>query len=167
MEITFTSILIRVSVMYLIALVLVRISGKQSIGELSTVDFAVITILGDPFDSVIYSEVTIAEGAVAFTTIVLLHVLISLLSSRSDLIFRLVSSPPTLMIQNGMVQGDGLAMERERPEILASEMRLKGEEKLEEVREAMLESNGKLSVLKQDINNTAQKQDLKLFHRGG
>jgi len=163
MELTFTSILIRVSVMYLLALILIRISGKHSVGELSTIDFVVITILGDPFDSVIYSEVTIEEGAVAFTTIVLLHLLVSLLSSRSDLIFRLVASPPTTVIQNGIVLGNGLQVEKLRPETVASDMRLKGEDQLEEVKEATLETNGKLSVLRNTPSKPAQKQDLKLF----
>ena len=163
MELTFTSILIRVSVMYLLALILIRISGKHSVGELSTIDFVVITILGDPFDSVIYSEVTIEEGAVAFTTIVLLHLLVSLLSSRSDLIFRLVASPPTTVIQNGIVLGNGLQVEKLRPETVASDMRLKGEDQLEEVKEATLETNGKLSVLRNTPSKPAQKQDLKLI----
>ena len=161
MEITFTSILIRVTAMFLLALFLVRISGKQSIGELSTMDFVVITILGDPFDSVIYSEVTIAEGVVAFSTVTLLHILVTFLTSRSNTFFRIVSSPPRLLIENGMVQGNGLAIERQRPEILASEMRLNGEDQLQEVQEARLESNGKLSVLKKPSSKTAQKQDLK------
>lgn len=161
MEITFTSILIRVTAMYLLALVLVRMSGKQSVGELSTMDFVVIMILGDPFDSVIYSEVTLAEGVVAFSTVALLHILITFLTSRSNTLFRILAAPPRLLIENGMVQGNGLAIERLRPETLASDMRMNGEDKLEEVQEAHLESNGKLSVLKKPSSRTAQKQDLK------
>lgn len=153
----------RVSVMYLLALALVRISGKQSIGELSTMDFVVITILGDPFDGVIFSEVTIAEGAVAFTTIVVMHLLVSFLSSRSMIVFRLTNSPSTMIIQNGVVQGDGLQKERLRPETVASDMRLKGEDQLDEVKEAWLETNGKLSVVKNIPSKPAQKQDLKLL----
>ncbi len=163
MEITFTSILIRVSAMYLIALLLVRLSGKQSIGELSSMDFVVITLLGDPFDSVIYSEVTLAEGVVAFTTITLMHLLVTFGSSRSESFYRLVSSPPRRLIQQGRVQGDMLAMERLRPETLASDLRLKGEDRLVEVQEAWLESNGKVSVLKNTPDEPARKQDLKLL----
>ena len=163
MEITFTSILIRVTAMYLLALVLVRISGKQSIGELSTMDFVVITILGDPFDSVIYSEVTISEGAVAFSTVTLLHILVTFLTSHNNTLFNIIAAPPRLLIENGMVQGNGLAIERQRPEILASEMRINGEDQLQEVQEARLESNGKLSVLKKISSKTAQKQDLELL----
>ncbi|HEX2989505.1 MAG TPA: YetF domain-containing protein [Anaerolineales bacterium] len=163
MEITFTSILVRVSAMYMIALVLVRLSGKQSIGELSTMDFVVITLLGDPFDTVIFSDVTLAEGVVAFSTITLLHLLVTFVSSRSETFYRLVSSPPRMLIQQGRVQGDMLAMERMRPETLASDLRLKGEDQLVEVQDAWLESNGKVSVLKNNPSKPARKQDLKLL----
>ena len=163
MEITFTSLLIRVSAMYLIALVLIRLSGKQSIGELSSMDFVVITLLGDPFDTVIFSDVTLAEGVVAFTTITLLHLLVTFVSSRSETFYRLVSSPPRMLIQQGRVQGNMLAMERLRPETLASDLRLKGQDQLDEVQEAWLESNGKVSVLKNTPGKPARKQDLKLL----
>jgi uncharacterized membrane protein YcaP (DUF421 family) len=163
MEITFASILIRVTVMYLLALVLIRLLGKQSIGELSTIDFVVITILGDPFDSVIFSEVTLAEGVVAFSTVALLHLLVTFLTSRSNTLFRIIAAPPRLLVENGMVQGNALAIERQRPEILASELRINGEDLLQEVQEARLESNGKLSVLKMPSSRTAQKQDVELI----
>jgi uncharacterized membrane protein YcaP (DUF421 family) len=163
MEITFTSILIRVSAMYLIALVLIRLSGKQSIGELSTMDFVVITLLGNPFETVIFSDVTLAEGVVVFTTITLLHLLVTYVSSRSETFYRLVSSPPRMLIQQGRIQGNMLAMERMRPETLASDLRLKGEDQLDEVQEAWLESNGKVSVLKNIPGKPARKHDLKLL----
>ena len=62
MELTLNSILIRTSAMFLIALILMRLSGKQSIGELATMDFVVITILGDGFDTIIYGEQPIIAG---------------------------------------------------------------------------------------------------------
>lgn len=157
------SILIRVSVMYVFALILVRISGKQSISELSTMDFVVITILGDPLDSVIYSEVPIEQGMVSFTTIVLLHLLVRFLASRNMFVFRLVSSPPTVMIQDGTVLLTGLRAEWVRTENLKSEIRLNRENKLDEIKEARLEENGRLSVLKTTPGKPAQKQDRKLL----
>jgi uncharacterized membrane protein YcaP (DUF421 family) len=165
MELTFTSILIRVSVMYVFALALIRLTGKQSVSELSTMDFVVITILGDPFDSVIYSEVTLAQGLVSFTTIALLHLLVRILASRSDSFFRLVSSPPRTMIQNGTYVKRALQAERMRMDSVESQMRLKGEDQLAELKEAWLEENGKLSVIRNTPSRPAQKQDRKLLRQ--
>ena len=166
MELTLLSILIRVSAMYLIALVFIRIVGKPSIGELSTMDFVVLTILGDGFDSVIYGEIPILQGVVSFATIVLAHLLVSYLSSQSMFIFRLANSPPRILIRKGAVLGEALQAERMRMEIVESEMRLNREDQLEEVKAATLEPNGKLSIVKDTASKSAQKKDLKLFRQG-
>jgi uncharacterized membrane protein YcaP (DUF421 family) len=163
MEITFASILLRVSVMYLVALILIRLSGKQTISELSTMDFVVANILGDAFDTVIFSEVTILQGVVYFVTVTALHFITRLLSSRSKFFYRLFASQPRTMIQQGLLVPESLAAERTRVETVFSDMRLKKVERLEEVREAVLEENGQLSVLKQPASKDARKQDLRLL----
>jgi uncharacterized membrane protein YcaP (DUF421 family) len=163
MELTLTSIIVRISVMYLAALALVRLAGKQSIGELATMDFVVVTILGDGLDSVIYGEVPVMDGVIYLATIVFLHLLVSYVSSRSKLAFRVFNSPARLMIQHGMVQHSGLAAERMRPEEVASHMRERGEDLLHEVKEAWLESNGRLSVVRTTASRPVQKQDLRLL----
>lgn len=158
-----TSILVRVSAMFFIGLILMRITGKPSIAELSTMDFVVITILGDAFDTIIFGERSIPVGVVYFVTIGLIHVLVSYLSSRSRLIFRLANSPSTLMVHHGRVQSGGLEVERMRPEDLAFNLREKGEDQLEEVREAWLETNAKLSLVRRTDSKPVQKQDLRLL----
>jgi uncharacterized membrane protein YcaP (DUF421 family) len=147
--------------MFIIGLILMRLSGKQSIGELSTMDFVVITVLGNGFDTIIYGEQPIIAGVVYFAMFVLIHLLVSFLSSRSDVFFRLANSTATLMIHNGMVQTNGLQVERMRPEELAANMRERMEDRLENVKEAWIENNGKLSVVRKASSKPVQKQDLK------
>lgn len=163
MEQTFLSLLVRVSVMYVVALAMIRLSGKQSVSELSTMDFVVVTILGDAFDTVIFGEVPIIQGVVYFITIALTHFVVRFLASRSLAIHYLTASRPTVMIQNGMLVQDGLWRERTRVETLLGELRLKREDRLEEVKEARLEENGQLSVLRKSSAKPVQKQDRKLL----
>jgi len=163
MEQTLVSVIIRLSVMYVVALGMIRISGKQSVSELSTMDFVVVTILGDAFDTVIFAEVPILQGVVYFMTITLIHFIIRFTASRSLWFHHLVASSPTVMIRNGMIIQAGLRSERTRVETLIGELRLQGEDRLEEVREARLEENGQLSLLRNDTSKPAQKQDRKLL----
>jgi uncharacterized membrane protein YcaP (DUF421 family) len=159
------SILIRVSAMFLIGLALMRILGKPSIGELSTMDLVVVTIMGDGLDSVIYGEVSILQGAVYLTMITIAHLLVGYLASQNDLIFKLTNSPPRKMIQEGTVLGKSLAVERMRMETVESQMRLKQEDQLEEVKEATLESNGQISVVRNTSSKPVQKKELKLLRQ--
>jgi uncharacterized membrane protein YcaP (DUF421 family) len=163
MEQTFVSIPVRITVMYIVALVIIRLSGKQAVHELSSMDFVVITILGDAFDTVLFGEAPILQGVVYFLTIGLLHFMVRFLASRSLVIHHLTSSKPTIMIQNGMIIPDGLRREQTRIETLLGELRLRGEDRLEEVKEARLEEDGRLSVVRKPSYKPTQKQDQKLL----
>lgn len=158
-DLTLTSIVLRLSIMYLLALALIRISGKQSIGELAAMDFVVINLLGDAFDTVIFGEVPVLQGVVYFVSIVLLHIGVTFLTSRNLFVFHLFTSPARRLIHNGVVSSDGLDREWLRPETLAADVRLKGEDQLDEVQEAVLEPHGKLSVIKKPSKKPVQKKD--------
>ena len=163
MEETLLSLLVRVSVMYIVALTMIRLSGKQSISELSTMDFVVVTILGDAFDTIVFGEAPIIQGVVYFVTISLIHFIVRFMASRSLVVHHLTASAPTTMIQYGMIVPDGLRSERTRIETLLGELRLKGEDRLEEVKEARLEENGQLSVLRKPSYRPVEKQDRTLL----
>jgi uncharacterized membrane protein YcaP (DUF421 family) len=165
MELDLTGIIFRVSLMYVYALTLVRISGKQSIGQLAAMDLVVTLIIGDLFDDVFWAEVPLVQGLVGFGTVVLAHILVTYLSSRSKLIDQLVNSSPRLLIQNGKLVQEGLQREWMRQETLQVELRLKGEEHPREIREARLEPDGQTSVIKVDANKPVQKKDMPRLHR--
>ena len=116
MELDLTGIIFRVSVMYLYALALLRISGKQSVGHLTALDFIVTLIIGDLFDDIFWAEVPILQGMVAFAAITLVHILVTYLASRNRSIHRLVVSPPRLVVEDGRLAQENLQRERLRPE---------------------------------------------------
>lgn len=158
-----TGIIFRVSIMYLYALALLRISGKQSLGQLTAMDFVVTLIIGDLFDDVFWAEVPIVQALVAFAVIVLVHMLITFLSSRSISFYRLVTSPERLVIEGGKLVQKNLQREWIRPETLQSDIRLKGEEHLRGIKEAWVEPKGKVSVVKDRASKPIQKKDKRLF----
>ena len=163
MEMDLHGIIIRISVMYFYALALVRISGKQSVGQLTALDFVVVTIIGDLFDDVFWAEIPIPQGMVGFGTIIFVHILVLYMSSRNVLIHQLVTSPPRMIIQKGRLVQKNLQRERTRPETVQFEMRLNGEEHLKEVREARWEPKGQISVIKIESYKPAKKKDMYRF----
>lgn len=163
MELDLTGIIFRVSVMYLYTLALLRISGKQSVSHLNALDFIVTIIIGDLFDDIFWVEVPILQGMVAFAAITLVHILVTYLASRNRSIHRLVVSPPRLVVENGRLAQENLQRERLRPETVQFELRLKGEEHLRDIREARVEPEGEISVLKTFASKPVQKKDKRLL----
>jgi uncharacterized membrane protein YcaP (DUF421 family) len=156
-------IIFRVSIMYLYALALVRIAGKQTFSQLSPMDFAVTLIIGDLFDDIFWAEVSVLQGMVGFATIILMHILVTLINSRNKFIHQLVASPARLLIKNGKLVPENLQREWMRPETVQFELRLKGEEHLNDIKEARLEPKGQMSILRTQASKPTQKKDLRLF----
>lgn len=156
-------IILRVSVMYLYALALVRIAGKQTLGQLTGMDFVVTLIIGDLFDDVFWAEVPVAEAMVAFAITVFAHMLVTFVSSRSIRFYRVVTSPERILIKDGRLVQNNLAREWMRQETLMSELRTSGGEHPREIKEAWLEPKGKVSVVKDPSSKPVQKKDKRLL----
>jgi uncharacterized membrane protein YcaP (DUF421 family) len=154
---------LRVTLMYLYALALVRIAGKQTLGQLTGMDFVVTLVIGDLFDDVFWAEVPLAQGLVAFATIVLAHVLLTFATSRSLRLYRITTSSERLLVRNGRLVQEHLARERMRAEDVQSDLRTNGEEHLREVEEAWLEPSGQVSVIKKASNKPLPKKDQRLL----
>jgi uncharacterized membrane protein YcaP (DUF421 family) len=163
MELDLTGIILRVSIMYLYALALVRISGKQSLGQLTPMDFIVTLILGDLFDDVFWVEIPVVQGMVGFATIVLVHMFVTFVTSRNKTIFWALASPARVMIEDGRLVQKSLQIERMRADDVQSELRTKGEEHMREVKEARLEPSGQVSVIKDPSCKPVPKKEKRLF----
>lgn len=153
---------LRATFVYFYLLIIVRILGKREIGASSAFDLLVALMLGDVVGEVIYGDVTIAQGAVAMAMIGAWHFVNAWASFKSKLIDSLTGAPPTVLVKNGRIQHKALEHERLNEEELFAELRLADvdEDEIEEVKQATLEPNGKVSVLFEDWAKPVQKQDL-------
>lgn len=160
---TVIGVALRVLVMYAYAVALTRLSGKRELGQLSPVDFVVVLIIGDMFDDVFFLEIPVVKGLIGFTSIVVIHQLLSFATSRSKALDIVLGSGPVLLVREGLIQAKGLRKERLREEDLWSFLRMQDIESLEEIKEARLEPTGHLSVLKRPFSKSAQKSDRPLL----
>jgi uncharacterized membrane protein YcaP (DUF421 family) len=139
---------LRISVMYVFALALLRLSGKRTIDHLSPMDFVVTMAIGDMFDDVIWAEVPLAHGLVGFTAFVLCHFLVNLGAWASQPFHRLVSGQARCLLQAGQLDRQALAAERMHPESFAQELRQLGEEDPQALELAYLEDSGAVSLVR-------------------
>ena len=126
-------------------------------------DFIVTLIIGDLFDDVFWAEVSLIQGMVGFATIILVHILVTFLTSRNTSIYRILASPARTLIRDGRLVQKSLQLERMRPEDVQFELRLKGEEHLREIKQARLEPSGQVSIIKESTHKPVQKKNKRLF----
>jgi uncharacterized membrane protein YcaP (DUF421 family) len=151
---------LRATAVYVFLLVVVRLLGKRTVGGATAFDFMVALILSEVVDEPIYGDVPLVQGLLAIAVVAGWHAVNSYLSYRSRRFDRLTGGEPTVLVKNGAIMRDGMRKERMNDEELWSLLRLHGIDELGDVKEATLEPDGLLSVLKTDDARELQKRDL-------
>jgi uncharacterized membrane protein YcaP (DUF421 family) len=152
----------RAIAVYAVMLTVIRLSGKRTIGTFSAFDFLVALMLGEVVDEIIYGSVSMAQGFIAVTVIALLHYGNSWLTYWDHGFGHLLEGSPTVVLEKGQMHYPGMRAERMNEKDVLSELRLHGVDDLREVKVAVIEYNGELSVIKQDWAEPVQKADVGL-----
>lgn len=150
----------RATIVYLAALLVVRILGKREIGSVGAFDLIVSLIIGESVDEAIYGDVSMLKFFVLIATIAAWHLVNSWATYKSKKLDQLLESQPTVLVEHGKIQEEALASQRINEEELYSQLRLNGFEDLQEVKKATLEPSGHVSVLQEDWAKPVQKRDL-------
>ena len=151
---------VRTAATYLLLLVVMRMMGKRAIGNFTAFDLLVALMMGEVVDEMIYGDVSFLQGATVIVVVGLLQYGNSWLSYWDHGSDAVLEGTPTVMVRDGQIVQEGLRKERMNHKDVMAELRLRGVDDLREVRLALLENDGELSVLKHSWAQTAQKADL-------
>ena len=157
-ELTLTAL--RATIIYVVLLVVVRLLGKRTVGGATAFDFMVALILSEVVDEPIYGDVPMSQALVVIGVVGGWHAVNSWLSYRSRRFDRLTGGEPTVLVKNGEMDRQGMRRERVNEEELWSLLRLQGIDDLGDVKEATLEPDGLLSVVKTANARELQKRDV-------
>jgi uncharacterized membrane protein YcaP (DUF421 family) len=149
----------RAVAVYVLMLGVVRLLGKRTVGNFSAFDLIVALMLGELVDEIIYGDVRFIQGTVAVMTLAALAGADSWASYRSQRFQAVVEGTPTVVVRDGEFVRQGMRAERLNEQDVLAMLRLEGVRDLREVHLGTLETDGELSVLKQDWAEPAQKAD--------
>ena len=144
----------RTLIILITLIVLMRLMGKRQIGEMQPFEFIVTLIIADlaciPMADV---SIPLLYGIVAIICVFLLHQILAVLEQRGNLLKRIISGKPSLVINKDGV--DMLELKRNNMDVsdLIESMRSAGYFSLDDVDYAIFESNGKLSTMAKENNS--------------
>lgn len=134
---------------YVGLVLLLRVYGKRSLSQFSAFDFVVTVALGSTLATILLSkDVALADGLLAFALLLSLQFAVTWLSVRMRLVRRLVKSEPRLVYYNKAFLHDAMRDERLTESELRSAIRGQGIADLQEVEAVVLETDGKMTVMK-------------------
>lgn len=139
---------VRGAVIYLVLLVMVRLTGKRTVGQFTPFDLLVVMLLSEAVSgSLNAGDESLPGGLIVAATLVLLDVLIALATARSNKADAVLQGQPVLVGRDGLIYDE--VLKRERVPRSDVEKALRGSDcDLEDMRMAILEADGNISIMK-------------------
>ncbi|UDI90464.1 DUF421 domain-containing protein [Pseudomonas sp. IAC-BECa141] len=140
---------LRAAVMYGALMVLFKIAGRRSLADLTTFDFVLLMIIGEATQQALLGDdFSLTNAMLVIVTLIAIDVGFSLLKQRSDWVSRLIDGEPTIIVENGKLLHRRLRHARLiEADVMEAARSSQGIERIEQIKFAIIERNGKISVI--------------------
>ncbi|MGA0560070.1 DUF421 domain-containing protein [Larkinella sp. VNQ87] len=140
---------LRTLVMFLILLFALKISGKREVKQLSVFELVLVIGLGSAAgDPMFYHDVPLLTAGVVFVVMMLCYKFFTRLADKNKTVRESLEGSPVYVIENGCILVQNFDEEDLGLDELFAELRLGGIEHLGQVRTAILEHNGDVSIFR-------------------
>lgn len=144
-------LIVRAVIVYLVLFVLIRLSGKHTLGELSIFDLIVVIVLGSAVrTSLIGNDKSLQGGLIVVVVLLLLDWISTWIAAHFTRGDRCLQGQPVLLARDGELFDDVLKRCRIPRSNFVSSIRKQGCRDLQMVELAILEPNGSITVQKRD-----------------
>lgn len=154
---------VRTIILYILIIAALRAMGKRQVGELSPSEFVVTLLVSElatiPMQS---TSVPLLHGVVPILTLLGLEIIISTVFIRYSRIRKIAVGKINILIENGKIKQDEMRKLRITLDELLEEIRLKGFLNISDIKYAILESNGELSVFPFSKNDPVTREDMNI-----
>ena len=140
---------LRAASIYVALLVLFRLAGRRSLAEITPFDLILLLIIGEATQQALLGDdFSITNSILVITTLVVIDVGLSMLKLRSRAVGRWLDGTPTLVVEHGRPLKARMAEARlQDDDILQAARQSQGLERMDQIKYAILEPNGKISII--------------------
>jgi uncharacterized membrane protein YcaP (DUF421 family) len=147
-DLSLVEVFVRGTVVYLVLFALLRFILKRESGAMSVTDLLVVVLIADAAQNAMSSEYnSVSDGLLLVATIVGWAALLDWLGYRWRWLARLLWPRPLLLVRDGKPLHKNMRRELLTEDQLRSQLRLQGLTGFEQVREAYMEPDGRISVI--------------------
>lgn len=141
-------VVLRVAVIYLFLVVVLRLSGKREVGQMSILELIVVLLISDAVqNSMVGDNTSLWAGPIAVLTLLGFDYGLNLVAHRSRRVRRAIEGEPRLLVRDGRLLTRALREENVEVEAMRAAVRAHGLARIEDVRLAVLETDGSISVI--------------------
>ncbi|MGB9991443.1 DUF421 domain-containing protein [Pseudoduganella rhizocola] len=140
-------LVVRGAIVYAFLLVMVRITGKRTVGQFTPFDLLVVMLLSEAVSPALTGgEEGVTGGIIVATTLIVLNVLIAFATSHSRKIADMVDGTPVLLGRDGKIFDDVVKRNRVAEGDVEQALR-EADCPLHKMKCAFLEPDGKITIL--------------------
>lgn len=157
------TLFIRCIIIYFIVLIIFRLMGKRQLGELQPFEFVITLIIAD-LATIPMAEINIPllHGIIPLITLTLVQFLISFISCKSITMRKVFNGKPVIIISPNGIDYENLKKLNMNIDDLNEALRNMNYFSFEEIDYAIVETNGKISVLPKSSKGPVTCEDLKI-----
>jgi uncharacterized membrane protein YcaP (DUF421 family) len=143
---------LRAAFVFFLLIGLFRIAGRRSMNEMSSFELVLMLVVGESMgQAVIGKDFSLTNAALVATTLIMLNVGMSLVKHHSRRFHVIFDGVPLVIVEHGRPLKELMAKVRVgEDEILAAARELQGLERMEQIKYAVVESSGIISIIPRD-----------------
>lgn len=141
--------IIRACSVYFLLLLIFRLAGKRTLSQITTFDLVLTLIISEAIqEALVDQDHSMTNAFLLVVTLVGLNVLMSLIKQRSKPAERLMEGVPLVIMEEGRLNREHMEKERvDEADILEAAREFQGLERLDQIRYAVVEKSGKVTVV--------------------
>ncbi len=143
---------LRAGAVYLFLLLVFRVAGNRSVAQITTFDFLLLLIVSEAISgALVLEDYSVTNAFLVVITLVGLDIMMSLWKQRSARVEKILDGVPFPVIENGKLFRDRMQKERvDESDIMAAARDKQGLERLDQIKHAVVEASGGISIVPRD-----------------
>lgn len=151
-ETAWVALVVRSVVVYVFLMIALRVCGRRELGQMTTFDLVLLLVLANAVqNSINAGDNSLGGGLVSATTLLVVNFAVGEATYRWRWFERVVQGRPLTLVRHGKLVLRNLKRERVTLEELRSALRKQGIDGVSECKQAVLESNGTLTAVRNDV----------------
>lgn len=147
MSLPWWELVVRAATVYAILLLLIRLSGRRTVGQFTPFDLLVVMLLSESVSNALTGgDESIAAGLISATTLIGLNLLVAATSARVVAIQTALQGEPVLIGKDGRIFSDTLR-KLHVPEADVQQALREADCDIDRMQCAFLEADGRISIL--------------------
>ncbi|ALA58776.1 DUF421 domain-containing protein [Nitrospira moscoviensis] len=142
-------VVLRALAVYVFLMIVFRMAGRRTLTEMTSFDLILLLILSEATqNAMIGNSYSVTNACLVIVTLVGLDILFSQLKHRSSLIERWLDGVPMIIVENGLPLKELMDKARvDEDDIMMAARTSHGLERMEQIKYAVLESSGGISII--------------------